>query len=170
MPPWPTPPRIDAPQVGGERVMLDAWVEFHRATLVMKCAGLDAEQLANRTCPPSTLSLLGLIRHLTEVESWFHDFDLQPEGNWYSSEQEPDGDFDLIDPSHADDDLAAYAASVDRARRAVAGHDLDEISPGSGEGQPVSLRWIYLHMIEEYARHNGHADMLRERIDGATGD
>ncbi len=170
MSPWLSPDRIDPPQVGGERESLEAWVDFHRATLLIKCAGLKPEQLAIRSSPPSTLSLLGLVRHLTEVESWFHDFDSGPEGEWYSTDEDPDGGFDSVDPSRADADLAAYRASVARARVAVEGRGLEEISPGSDKGRPISLRWIYLHMIEEYARHNGHADLLRERIDGATGD
>ena len=168
---WPDIDRPSPPTITDERGSLDAWLEFHRATLLMKCAGLEPEQLAIRSCPPSSLSLLGLVRHMTEVEPWFHDFDGRPTGEWYSTDDDPDGAFDSVDPAHADADLAAYDASVERARAAVAGRDLDEISPEPGdEGQPVSLRWIYQHMVEEYARHNGHADLLRERIDGATGD
>jgi hypothetical protein len=170
MPPWTTPDRTDPPQVAGERQSLEAWVDYHRATLLTKCAGLDADQLAARSCPPSTLSLLGLVRHLTEVEAWFHDFDGQEAGQWYSSDEDPDACFNATDASRADLDLAAYEASVARARAAVAGRSLDEISSALDEGRPVSLRWIYLHMIEEYARHNGHADLLRERIDGVTGE
>jgi hypothetical protein len=167
---WPSPDRTSPPQVSGERESLDAWVDYHRATLVMKCAGLEPEQLSNRASPPSSLSLLGLVRHLTEVEGWFHDFDGEPPGDWYSTEEDPDACFNAVDPSRADEVLAAYRASVDRARAAVRGWALDEVSPEPDEGRPVSLRWIYLHMIEEYARHNGHADLLRERIDGATGE
>ena len=167
---WPSPDRTDPPQVSEDRDSLDAWVDYHRATLLMKCAGLAPEQLVERSCPPSTLSLLGLVRHLTEVEAWFHDFDAEPAGEWYSTDEDPDACFGAVDPSRADADLAAYRASVDRARRAVELRDLDEISPEPDDGRPVSLRWIYLHMIEEYARHNGHADLLRERIDGATGE
>ena len=167
---WRVPDRIDPPQVAGERESLEAWVDYHRATLLMKCAGLEPSQLAARSCEPSTLSLLGLVRHLTEVEPWFHDFDGYPEGEWYSTDSDPDGAFDSVDASRADADLAAYHASVARARVAVEGRDLEEISPSSDDGRPVSLRWVFHHMIEEYARHNGHADLLRERIDGMTGD
>jgi hypothetical protein len=167
---WPIPERVHPPQVLGERESLDAWVDFHRVTLLMKCAGLEPEQLATRSCPPSSLSLLGLVRHLTEVEPWFHDFDGKPPGEWYSTDADPDGSFDSVDPSRADEDLAAYLASIDRSRAAVAGKSLDDISPEPDDGRAVSLRWVYHHMIEEYARHNGHADLLRERIDGATGD
>jgi hypothetical protein len=167
---WPSPDRTSPPHVSDERDSLDAWVDYHRATLVMKCAGLEPQQLATRASPPSSLSLLGLVRHLTEVEGWFHDFDGKPAGDWYSSEDDPDACFNQVDPSRAEDDLANYQASVARARAAVRGRALDEISPEPDDGRPVSLRWIYLHMIEEYARHNGHADLLRERIDGVTGD
>jgi hypothetical protein len=108
---------------------------------------------------------------MTEVEPWFHDFDGEPAGEWYSTDDDPDRAFDSVDPSRADADVAAYHASVDRARRAVQGRSLEDISPEPGHhGEELSLRWIYQHMIEEYARHNGHADLLRERIDGATGD
>lgn len=167
---WPSPDRTRPPQVSGERDSLNDWVDYHRATLLLKCAGLNPEQLASRSCPPSTLSLLGLVRHLTEVEGWFHDFDGEPFGEWYSSDEDPDACFNAVDPSRAEEDLAAYRASVERAREAVKGRTLDEISPEPDDGHPVSLRWIYLHMVEEYARHNGHADLLRERIDGTTGD
>jgi len=167
---WPSAARTDPPQVSGERESLDAWVEYHRATLLIKCAGLDPEHLVGRSCSPSSLTLLGLVRHLTEVEAWFHDFDGKPCGDWYSTDDDPDACFNAVDPSRADEDLAAYRASVERARAAVEGRGLDEISPEPDDGRPVSLRWIYLHMIEEYARHNGHADLLRERIDGVTGE
>ena len=169
---WGSVERVHPPRTPvDERDSLESWLEFHRATLLMKCAGLDPEQLATRSCPPSSLSLLGLVRHMTEVEPWFHDFDGEPAGEWYSTDDDPDDAFDSVDPPRADADLAAYHASVDRARRAVQGRSLDDISPEPDHhGVEVSLRWIYQHMIEEYARHNGHADLLRERIDGATGD
>jgi hypothetical protein len=167
---WSMLERPYPPQVAGERESLDAWVDYHRATLLMKCAGLEPEQLVTQSCPPSNLSLLGLVRHLTEVEPWFHDFDGQPPGEWYSTDEEPDGAFTMVQAAGADADLAAYLASIERARAAVADKGLDDISPEPDEGRPVSLRWIYHHMIEEYARHNGHADLIRERIDGATGD
>jgi hypothetical protein len=167
---WPNPDRASPAQVSDERESLDAWVDYHRATLLMKCAALEPEQLVSRTCPPSTLSLLGLVRHLTEVEGWFHDFDGKPVGNWYSSDEDPDACFNAADPSRATEDLAAYHTSIERARAAVESRGLDELSPEPDDGRPVSLRWIYLHMIEEYARHNGHADLLRERIDGMAGE
>jgi uncharacterized damage-inducible protein DinB len=170
MPSWDAPERLDTPTVpDGERESLDAWLEYHRATLLIKCAGLTPEQLARRSCPPSTLSLLGLVRHMADVEAWFHDFDGQPVDGIYTAQPDRDVHFDDVDPAHADDDLANLQWAVRRSRAAVAGRSLDDISPDGGD-VPYSLRWIYQHMIEEYARHNGHADLLRERIDGATGD
>jgi hypothetical protein len=169
--PWAAPTRTDPPFRDPERPALEAWLEYHRATLLIKCAGITAQQLAARSVPPSTLSLLGLVRHMTEVErSWFRrrldrgdvPFLYCGEGNW-------DGDFDDVDPARADDDLAAFRAELDAVRAVAARYRLDDVGL-SRDGHEVDLRWIYLHMIEEYARHNGHADLLRECIDGATGD
>jgi hypothetical protein len=169
MTPWLAPERGKTQRVpDGERNSLESWLEYHRATLLIKCAGLAPEQLVSRSCPPSPLSLLGLVRHMAEVEKWFHVFDGQPEGQFFSSRDNPDADFEDLDPRRADRDLAVYQASVIRSRAAVTGRSLDDLVPGPG--QPTSLRWVYQHMIEEYARHNGHADLLRERIDGATGN
>jgi Protein of unknown function (DUF664) len=167
---WPEPDRPATPRTPpDERTSLDTWLEYHRVTLLKKCAGLTAGQLAERTCPPSPLSLLGLVRHMTLVEGWFHAFDGQPRLELYCTDDSPEGDFDAARPETADEDLAEFRASVNRSRAAVAGRSLDDLVPGS-RGDPVSLRWVYQHMIEEYARHNGHADLLRERIDGVTGD
>ena len=167
MPNWPAPDRPDTPKVTDERTSLDSWLEFHRATLLIKCAGLTADQLVTRSCDPSRLSLLGLVRHMAEVEGWFHQFDGRPEVNLYYRDDNPDADFEDVDPERVDQDLAVYQASIERSRAAVTDLSLDKISlDPDGE---VSLRWIYQHMIEEYARHNGHADLLRERIDGVTG-
>jgi hypothetical protein len=165
---WPTPARAQ-PQVdpADERAALEDRLDYQRTTLLTKCGGLTPEQLALRSVPPSTLSLLGLIRHLSGVEAWFHAYDGRPDHAffWNYVPDESDG-FEGVDVSRAADDLASYKASVVRSREAVAGLSLDEASPGDD----YTLRWIYLHMIEEYARHNGHADLLRERIDGVTGE
>jgi nicotinamidase-related amidase/uncharacterized damage-inducible protein DinB len=171
--PWiaPTVVRHDTPAVAGERQMLEAWLEFHRQTLLIKCSGLTADQLRQRTAPPSSLSLLGLVRHMTDVErGWFRrrvageDVDFL-----YSSEADPDGEFDHVDEADAEQDLAAYLREIELARQAAAGRNLDETFFNSRRNTDMCLRWVYVHMIEEYARHNGHADLLRERIDGATG-
>ena len=168
---WPAPVRTDPPFRDPERPALEAWLEYERATLLTKCAGLPPEQLVVRSVPPSSLSLLGLVRHLTEVErSWFRRrLDGQDVPRLYCSEEAPDGDFDDVDPSRADDDLAAYQAEVAAVREVASRHALEDVGR-TRLGEEVDLRWIYLHMIEEYARHNGHADLLRERIDGETGD
>ncbi len=168
---WPVPERIDPPFVPAERAGLDAWLDFHRATLLLKCAGLTGEQLVERACPPSPLSLLGLVRHMTQVEHrWFGRFDGSPWRPPHSSPEHPWADIHGPDPARADEDLRTHQAMVRASRRVVADVDLEAVSRGGDLDRPVSLRWIYLHMIEEYARHNGHADLLRERIDGVTGE
>jgi hypothetical protein len=161
--------RPKVPLVADERTMLESWLDYHRATLLMKCAGLDDQQLKLHSAEPSTLSLLGLVRHMTEVErGWFRRGVGDETGPQvaliYSSKARPDGDFDDLDDTEPAAVFAAYADEVERCRAAAAGVPLD-----ARRGE-YSVRWIYLHMIEEYARHNGHADLLRERIDGATGD
>lgn len=164
--------RVDFPYVADERTMLENWLEYHRSTLLWKCAGLTADQLKMRSVEPSMLSLLGLVRHMTEVErTWFRwvlarDTSAEP---IYYDEANPDGDFDDVDGADASTDLDVYLAELDTVRSVAAGFDSVE-AVGDRRGEDVSLRWIYVHMIEEYARHNGHADLLRQRIDGATGD
>ena len=153
--------------------MLDAWIEFHRTTLAMKCAGLSADQLRRRAVPPSTLSLLGLVRHMTEVErSWFRRClageDLVP---LYCTDDKPDADFDDVDSADIAQTFAAWHEVCDESRRLAAetAH-LGTVGRKLRDGEAVSLRWILIHMLEEYARHNGHADLLRQVIDGTTGD
>ncbi len=151
--------------------MLEGWLDWHRQTLLSKCAGLTAEQLKQRSVEPSTLSLLGLLRHMADVErGWFR---IHAAGeqlpSLYSSDTNVDGDFDDVEDADAAADHAAYLAEIEAARAAVAGVPLEhEFS--TERRSTTSVRWVYLHMIEEYARHNGHADLLRERIDGTTGD
>jgi Protein of unknown function (DUF664) len=160
-----------APFTSGEREMLDGYLDFQRETLLWKCAGLTGEQLARRAAEPSIMSLLGLVRHMAWVERWW--FQVHAAGRDvplpYQSDDDPDLDFNGADPAGAPADFAAYAAECDAARSAAAGLPLEHAAYNKGRDADVSLRWIYLHMIEEYARHNGHADMLRERTDGATG-
>ena len=169
---WPDVDREDPPAAATERAMLESWLDFHRATLLRKCAGLDGDRLAERSCPPSTLSLLGLVRHRSDVErGWFR-------GGWQADVVRPihddpddvDADLNATDPAHADEDRATFVREVEAARAEAAEHGLDEMVRAPWRDHDVSLRWIYLHMIEEYARHNGHADLLREAIDGATGE
>ncbi|MGR8011796.1 DinB family protein [Streptomyces hypolithicus] len=167
------PGRIDPPTTAGEREMLDSWLDFHRETLARKCTGLDDEQLREMAVPPSDLSLLGLVRHMTEVErGWFQRVlagDDAPAV--YYGDDNPDGDFHFTAEDTWADAHTAWRASIDRARELSATRGLDDIAEGKHRsGETFNLRWIYVHMIEEYARHNGHADLLRQRIDGATGE
>jgi uncharacterized damage-inducible protein DinB len=152
--------------------MLDSWLQHHRQTLLMKCTGLGAEQLRERSVPPSGLSLLGLVRHMAEVErSWFRrNFGEVADMPWvFCSEESPDGDFDDVDTADPETDFATFEAECAAADDVTRGHSLDETFVHPRRGTEMSLRWVYVHMIEEYARHNGHADLLRERIDGTTG-
>ncbi|WP_243716324.1 DinB family protein [Actinomadura darangshiensis] len=164
--------RFAFPAVGDERTMLTNTLTAQRATLELKCAGLGAES-ARRSVEPSTLSLLGLVRHLADVERrWFRTVlaghDTPPR---FSSDNDPDGEFDGAAPD-AEVIAGAWRAwreEVDFSNTyiAEAPHlDVEGHDPWRGR---VSLRWVLIHMIEEYARHNGHADLLRERLDGARG-
>jgi hypothetical protein len=173
--PW-TAPEITRPEpalVADERTSLEQWLDYHRATLLMKCAGLTPEQLKLRPLLPSRLSLLGLVRHMVEVERWW--FRMHAAGEEIGFIYDPDGvglDFEEIDDADAAADLAAFETECSTARAAVAGRSLDDVvaSRGDHPERERDIRWIYVHMIEEYARHNGHADLVREAIDGVTGD
>ncbi|GAA0679674.1 DinB family protein [Kitasatospora atroaurantiaca] len=154
-----------------ERVSLSGFLEYQRQTLAMKCAGLTTEQLREKAVPPSAMSLLGLVRHLADVErSWFRNV-MNGEGirNYWG--RRPDGelaefDVDEADPGEAFD---VWREACARSRDIVdAAESLDVVGHFGDEG--FSLRYVLTHMIEEYARHNGHADLLRERIDGTTGE
>jgi uncharacterized damage-inducible protein DinB len=169
----PSTDRADPDRVAHERTALEQWLDYQRATLLTKCAGLTAEQLKRRAAAPSTLSLLGLVRHLTEVERWW--FRMHGGGEQLDFPYDPaqtGADFNDIADADAEANLNAYLQEIEAARAAMAGKDLDLVVPSRGDHPERSrdVRWIYLHMIEEYARHNGHADLLREAIDGATGD
>ncbi|MFG2720437.1 DinB family protein [Streptomyces sp. NPDC048416] len=170
VPPAATAERDEPALDAGERAMLDGWLDYHRETLVHKCSGLTDEQLKLTAVAPSALTLLGLLRHMSEVERWWFVtvFAGEPEQGVYG--EDPDGDFHFGPDDTYAEALATWRSEVAVARKQAAGHDLDELSVGTArEGQHFNLRWIYTHMIEEYARHNGHADLLREAIDGSTG-
>ncbi|MFD0732473.1 DinB family protein [Planotetraspora mira] len=168
-----TDQRLNPPPVANEREMLISWLDWHRETLAVKCDGLTEEQLRLRPVPPSTLSLLGLVRHMADVErTWFrrrlNGEDVEP---IHFSLEDPDGEFDNVDTASADEAFATWRAEVDAARAVTAAHpDLDTLAKREARGVTVSHRWILVHMIEEYARHNGHADLIREQIDGVTGE
>jgi len=163
--------RIDPPLVAQEREMLDAWLDYHRATLAVKCEGLTDDQLRAQAVPPSSLSLLGLVRHMGEVErSWFRRVlsGEQAPPRYYSDEN-PDGDFDDVADAVVADAFGYWRDECAHARERVAAAPSLDVTGTGRQGEGYSLRWIMVHMIEEYARHNGHADLLRERIDGTVG-
>jgi uncharacterized damage-inducible protein DinB len=153
-----------------EREMFDAWLEFHRATLLFKCEGLDDAGRKSRPVSTSNLSLHGLVRHMAEVErNWFRRvLGREPDlpSIWYDRAIE-DSELVPLDDADWETDLSVWQEECELSRRAAADHDLDDT--GLRRGEPYSLRWIYVHMIEEYARHNGHADLIREMVDGAVG-
>jgi uncharacterized damage-inducible protein DinB len=165
--------RPEPPFVADELAMAQSWLEYHRATLELKCDGLSDEQLRQRAVPPSPMSLLGLVRHMADVErNWFRRVLAGEDApGIHYDDANPDGDFDDVDQATREEAFATWYAECERARALVAeAGSIDEVGRGRRDGQEVSLRWILLHMIEEYARHNGHADLLRERIDGAVGE
>ncbi|MGW7528109.1 DinB family protein [Streptomyces sp. NPDC054783] len=155
---------------GPEHPMLESWLDFHRATLELKCRGLDDAQVRQASAEPSSLTLLGLVQHLAEVErTWFQrvlaGLDVPPvfeEETGY-----------VLDPRRGlEEALGAWRREVARGRELLAGRSLEDTGRIVDEpmtGVEVSVRWVLIHLIEEYARHNGHADILRERIDGTTG-
>ncbi len=163
------PGRVNPPYVADERALLAAWLDFQRATLLDKCAGLDDEQLRARAVEPSDLSLLGLVRHLTDVErTWFRRV-LQGED---CPRAYPRGeDVGAVEQADPQADLARYRSELDASRAALDGApSLDALAVERRDGvHDLSLRWICVHVVQEYARHNGHADLLRERLDGRTG-
>lgn len=164
--------RVTPPMNSDERSTLEGWLDFQRSTLLDKCAGLDDAQLRAASVPPSPLTLQGLVQHMAEVErNWFrrvlgresvpaiYDPSADTDGH--------DGGFDLSDEVSFDTAVATWQREIDAGRIHCSAAGLEHTSPFAGT--LVSLRWIYLHMIGEYARHNGHADLIRERIDGAAG-
>jgi hypothetical protein len=163
--------RRDPPANGNERATLQGFLDYHRDTLMWKCSGLTDGQLTARPLPTTNLSLLGLVRHLADVErSWFRrrvaGEDAPP---IFYTEAEPDLDIDPPPDADPTADFAVWRAEVAACDAAVAGRGLDDTFVSS-RGNALSVRWVYSHMIEEYARHNGHADLIRQAIDGATGE
>jgi uncharacterized damage-inducible protein DinB len=159
---------------GDERTLLTEYLRSHRLTLELKCSGLDAEALARRAVEPSTLSLLGLVRHMADVErGWFRRVMAgRDDPRLFSSPTDRDGDFDgaVADPTVVAEAFAAWREEWAFTDRFVAdAPDLDVKGDIDGTGRMITLREVLVHMIEEYARHNGHADLLRERIDGRIG-
>ena len=163
--------RPKPPDHDDERTQLEGWLDFYRATVLVKCAGLDLEQLTARMVPSSALTLLGLVRHMTLVEQIWFEFTFAnfAAASYYSLDTNLDADFDNLTSHTLDEVVANFHRACERSRQLSAGHDLSTMATAQRRGREVDLRWIYVHMIEEYARHCGHADLLRELIDGTTG-
>ncbi len=162
--------RTQPPFLADERLTLTGFLDFQRATLAIKCAGLTDDQLREQAVPPSNLSLLGLVRHMAEVErNWFRPVLGGEEMSLiFSSGMDWEASFRDVASADVNEAFEAWQAECEHARELVdAAPSLDV--QGFRRGGYVSLRWVLAHMIEEYARHNGHADFLRERTDGATG-
>jgi Protein of unknown function (DUF664) len=171
--------RVDPPGQADEAEMLVAFLDYYRATLLFKADGLTDEQARTASVPPSDLNIMGLIRHMTEVErNWFQRWMIKADApGIYGDDDDPDEDRDMH-PGPDDtlaDAIAVFQREVDTSRQITAG--VAPETPAAHVGESVNwagfhpnLRWILIHMIEEYARHCGHADLLRERIDGAVGD
>ena len=162
-------PRESGVASADERSTLLDYLRRYRLTLEMKCADLDVAELARRSVPPSTMSLLGLVRHMSEVERhWFRrEMAAQDAPKLYCTDEDPDGDWNgaLPDAKIADEAWHSWRAEVAFAEQFVAG--ATDLGAAGATGAP--LRDVLVHMIEEYARHCGHADLLRERIDGRVG-
>lgn len=163
--------RTGPPFMAGERESLEAWLEFYRATLPIKVGGLTADQLCQAAVPPSSMTIVGIVRHLTDVERyWFSNVAAGTQQVARYKDQDPDADFNAYSEAQALADVAAYTEELARVRLlAAAVRDLDAPLPALRHGQQLNLRWVYTHMIEEYARHLGHVDLLRECVDGGTG-
>lgn len=153
----------------GDRQLLTAFLDFQRATLATKCAGLADDQLREMAVPPSSLSLLGLVRHMSDTErGWIRQaYRGEQVPDLYYRSDAPDADIEEADPAGAEQDFERYRAECEAVDAALNGANLDDTYT-YGE-RTFSLRWTWQHLVEEYARHNGHADLLRQAIDGSTG-
>ena len=159
---------------GDERAQLGSWLDFMRATLLLKCAGLTMEQLRQRHLATSELTLLGILRHMAAVEQyWFESVLEDRDVTWYiDAEEDPDADFHDLDGLPLAEVESLFLQACEISRDIVANRSLDDLSRNQDAergGRTVDTRWVLVHMIEEYARHLGHADFLREMTDGATG-
>jgi hypothetical protein len=159
------------PLLEDERTTLDSFLEFGRATLLTKCAGLTGDQLAVQAVPPSNLSLLGLLRHMVDVELTFFRIGLAGEEvpTVYARDDRPDAAFEEASAVDAESDYARFTQECEHSRKLMADASLEDQFTLPGPFGPLSLRRAYNHLIDEYARHNGHADLLRQGIDGSTG-
>lgn len=153
-----------------ERELLTTFLEFQRNALVRKCAGLTDEQLRMRSIPSSGVSLIGLVRHLATVERWYFQSVIAGETPESIYDYESDEAFRDVDAATGHETFAIWRAEIEQSRRVTDAFELETVSAIPTEGLVVTLRWVLVHMIDEYARHLGHADIVREAIDGATGE
>ena len=166
---WSAPevPLPDFPLTDPERPLLEGFLAWHRAYLLHKCAGLTGEQLAECSVPPSNLSLLGIVRHMAKVERrWFRERiagqELEP---MYDPALGVDADFEDVRAAAAETAYARFVEECRLADEALAAASYDDVIDTARQG-PMSVRAVVVHMVEEYAQHNGHADLIRERVDG----
>lgn len=163
-------PRVPEPSDGTERKLLLGWLAFHRDALAAKCSGLSDDELTQRSALLSTLSLQGLVRHLTEVEHRYLVHALSgptaTSAAVYPGDENPTADIEFLHPGEAQDSLQRWREEQRRADALLVNGKLTDKCPGNAR----SVRWNLMKVIGEYARHNGHADLIRERIDGATGE
>jgi hypothetical protein len=165
--------RVEPDDASDERTTLEQFLRYYRDTLEMKADGVSDAAAATMSCPPSILTITGLVRHMTEVErNWFRRcFAGEDAAPIYYSDERPDGDLEVEPDTSLADAITAWrweVAQCDRILDSVP--DLEEVSAAPRHGHHPNMRWILVHMIEEYARHCGHADLIRERIDGAVGE
>ena len=164
--------RVRPPLVADESTMLTAWLDFHRETLAHKVAGVDPARVREATVAPSTLSLLGLVRHMADNERyWFREVVAGEQvDEYWAPADNPEADFSDAHPDGPDTDIAEWRTAVAESRAVMARRSLDDLTVKVFPNGRMSLRWVVIHVLEEYARHNGHADLLRERLDGVVGD
>ncbi|MGH7667369.1 MAG: DinB family protein [Candidatus Dormibacteria bacterium] len=165
-------PNSDPSLTGDERACLGGFLEDQRGILAWKCSGLSEPDLKRAAVPPSKLTLLGLVRHLAEVERvWFRTrLAGEAVGPIWRTEDSPDADFEDLDDADVGEAWARWRAECEVSRSILAGLDSLDYTFSTPKGLRLNARAMLNHMIEEYARHNGHADLLRERIDGQTGE
>jgi len=164
------PRRSEPAYAADERAMLQGWLDYHRVTLLLKCEGLSDIQLNLRIIPTSLLSLHGLVRHMTEVEFYWTSTILTgvpTSHSYYCSEESPDADFEDLGSSDFATSCALWTQQQRQSDEVMSGYSLDQMC--DAQNLDISLRWILSHLVEEYARHNGHVDLIRELLDGKVG-
>lgn len=164
--------RLTPPLVADEATMLAAWLDWHRETLAQKLSGVDPTRVSEATVAPSTLTLLGLVRHMADNERyWFREVvGGESVAEYWAPDDDPEADFRDAHPDGPDADVTEWRRAVAESRVVMDGRSMDGLTAKEFPKGRMSLRWVVVHMIEEYARHNGHADLVRERLDGVVGE